>query len=82
MKAISLRQRILKFLQNNPTFWNGGELERLALENGYKASNCSRRCREMVEDGLIEREERKSRTGIKTVWYRFKQKEPMQLNLI
>jgi DNA-binding transcriptional ArsR family regulator len=34
---------------------NGGELERLALSVGYKASNISRRMREAYEDGLIER---------------------------
>lgn len=59
---ISLRQRILLFLERweiqNPGIWvNGGEIERLALEARYKASNASRRCRELANEGYILRRE-------------------------
>ena len=82
MKAISLRQRLLKFLENNPTYWNGGELERLAMENGYKGSTAGRRLRELAADKLIDGEERTSPTGVRSIWYCYKQKDPVQLNLI
>lgn len=38
-----------------PNLVNGGEFERLAMSEGMKASNASRRCREMVEAGILER---------------------------
>lgn len=69
MEKISLSERILNYLRKYPVYWNGGEIERLALTAGYKASNASRRLRELHEEGLIEREERK-RKGVKSVWYR------------
>lgn len=44
---------------------NGGELERLAMEHGYKASNASRRCRELENEGIIKNEYKNG-----TVWYK------------
>ena len=53
---MSLRNRILNYLKNqHPKEINGGEIERLAQLNGYKASNASRRCRELANEGLISR---------------------------
>ena len=53
---LSLKERILKYIRNSEGFWiNGGEIERLCLEHGYKASNGSRRCRELENEGLIKR---------------------------
>jgi len=62
MKSLCLKQRILNFLEGweakNPGIWvNGGEIERLALEANYKASNASRRCRELAHEGHILRRE-------------------------
>ena len=59
MKEVSLSDRIYKYLlawkQKNPEhFTSGDEIERLAQSVGFKASNSSRRCREMVEEGLLE----------------------------
>lgn len=48
-----------------PNALNGGEFERLAMSEGMKASNASRRCREMVEAGILER------IGGKSVSYRW-----------
>lgn len=70
MKADSLISRIIEWLSNGE--WvNGGEIERQALEHGYKASNASRRLRELYEYGALEREERPGTLRkTKTVWYR------------
>lgn len=67
MKKLSLRQRVLAYLKRHRGVWiNGGELERLAMSVGYKASNCSRRCRELSEDNLINRKEIDGK-----VWYMY-----------
>lgn len=68
----SLRERIYRYISNRPgKYINGGEVERLALSVGYKASNASRRLRELAEEGLIERDEKKNpNTGTRSVWYR------------
>ena len=67
---MSLKERILTFLQKQPNVKvNGGEIERLALSVGYKASNASRRCRELAESGVIERTEIRG-----SVWYWYAQK--------
>ncbi len=73
MKDLALKNRILRFMRMNPVYINGGEIERLALAKGYKASNASRRLRELHEDGLIERETRAGLNGTQSVWYRYKQ---------
>lgn len=45
-------------MKSQPDTWiQGGELERLALSVGYKASNISRRARELAESGTLERRE-------------------------
>lgn len=67
----SLVERIVGFLAEAGDWVNGGEVERFALSIGYKASNASRRLRELENDGTILRDERKdpgSRT--RSVWYR------------
>jgi len=56
---MSLRKEILsnfrvKYLRGENGYINGGAIERFALERGYKASNASRRLREMTEDGELE----------------------------
>ena len=65
----SLSERIIEYLAENGGWVNGGEVERLSLELGYKASNGSRRCREMVEEGILLREERVGEHA-RSVWYR------------
>lgn len=65
---ISLRDRILNHYRKYPgVFISGGEIERLvAQKTTYKASNASRRLRELREDGLLESKEIKG-----TVYYRY-----------
>lgn len=65
----TLRKRILSYLNKSGEWINGGEIEMLSMKAGYKPSNASRRCRELVQDGLIDRKiEGKS----KSVWYKAK----------
>ena len=74
MAKESLSKRILKYIRNHyPEKINGGEIERLTLSAGYKASNGSRRCREMASGNLsngktcpivLDREEKGG-----SVWY-------------
>lgn len=72
MKKESLRDRIIRYFRNHPEMVNGGEIERLAMEKGYKASNASRRLRELQEEGILARREIKNpKTKIKSVWYKF-----------
>lgn len=58
MKKKTLRQRIINYLQKQGTFVASGEIQRLAMNAGYTAQNAGRRCREAVEDGILEVEYR------------------------
>jgi len=69
MKKISLHDIILAYLIDSNGWVNGGEIERLAMDKGYKASNASRRLREMQNDGLLDREERMGEHA-RSVWYK------------
>ena len=53
---MSIKQLIIQFIEDNgPKF--GGQIEdHIRSIMGAKASNASRRCRELVEDGVLERE--------------------------
>lgn len=48
---MSLRQRIENHLKSAGGWTNGGEIERLAMNAGFKSSNASRRLREL-ESGI------------------------------
>ena len=66
----SLKNRILAYIRKQKGYVNGGELERLAEQAGYKASNASRRARELYQEGLLERKIEKSLySKIASVWY-------------
>lgn len=70
MKKVSLKKRILEYLRKGNDWVNGGTLERLAESSGYKASNASRRARELENEGLIERKvEKGENSRVKSVWY-------------
>ena len=63
----SLKNRIAKYFVERIGHWvNGGMIENLAMTLGYKASNASRRCRELHNEGVLAR---KMVNG--SVWYRF-----------
>jgi len=55
MEKISLSKRIENYCFKQNGWVHSGTLERLALEAGYKSSNAGRRCREMQNDGILER---------------------------
>lgn len=64
-KEQSLKQRIANYFARHPDKWyNGGVIEEFALTAGYKASNASRRLRELKEENILER---KIERG--SVWY-------------
>lgn len=50
----SLKSRIKSYIQARTDWVTGIEIERLAMDAGYKASNASRRCRELEDNGDIE----------------------------
>ena len=60
MKSLesSIQDYLEQWYKYDPTkFVNGGEIEKLAQTKGYKASNASRRCREMFNEGILDRRE-------------------------
>lgn len=71
-KTITTKSRILIYLRaRQPSYLSGTELESQAREWGTKASVISRRCRELEQEGRIQ----KMYSG-KCVWYRLTQSEP------
>lgn len=55
MKKISLKQRILNYLDKRGDFVSSGEIQRLSMQVGYfSPSNASRRLRELAEDEKLE----------------------------
>lgn len=50
---MSLRIKLLQFIQRNPRPVSGGEIEDYTRTLGYTASNGLRRCRELENGGLI-----------------------------
>ena len=52
---MSLSTEIVKLLERSyPKIIHSGEIERFAMDMGYKASNSGRRCRELEVAGKIE----------------------------
>ncbi|HKQ06138.1 MAG TPA: hypothetical protein VJ464_13465 [Blastocatellia bacterium] len=73
-KNPSLKVLLSLYLKEKyPNFINGGDLETYSITQGYKASNGSRRCRELADEGTFER-----RMNGKSVEYRYLQKEPQK----
>ena len=64
---ISLKTKLITFAKGKNGWINGGEFERLAMNEGFKSSNAGRRCREMANLGILER-----RISGKSVEYRYK----------
>ena len=53
---MKVKKQIEMILRQNQGWVNGGEIERLALGGGHKASTFSRTARTMAENGEIERQ--------------------------
>ena len=54
----SLKDQLYDLVSRHyPNFMNGGEAERYAMDNGFKASNASRRLRELAQEGKLWRRE-------------------------
>lgn len=81
MSNLTLRHRAHRYLKSRQGSWiNGGELERLALDAGYKGSTVSRILRLLAEESLEPTPlpeggfvERAIKEGARTpsVWYRW-----------
>ena len=69
MRNESLKQRILNYINANDLLINGGTIEKLAEDAGYKASNASRRCRELVNEGKLLRTISRGQGKVASVWY-------------
>ena len=66
MREESLKNRIANFLLRKEEWVASGFLQELAQQNGYTSpQNTGRRCRELVEEGILEVEYRKNHA-----WYR------------
>jgi hypothetical protein len=50
-----LKKQLLARINSSPTPISGGELEMYAQELGFMGSNATRRCRELFNEGLINR---------------------------
>lgn len=72
---MSLKTNITTYLQEKNTWVHKGELGKKAvLDWGFENENMGRRCRELENAGVIERELRKnSKTGVWEAWYRIKE---------
>ncbi len=52
---MTLKQRLEKYIKNKNVFVSSGELQRLVAEKTtYTPSNCSRRLRELENEGALE----------------------------
>ena len=75
-KKPALKVRLTQFAKEKyPNWINGNEFEVFALTLGKKGSNGARRCRELADEGTLER-----RINGKSVEYRYLQKEVQKQN--
>jgi Zn-finger nucleic acid-binding protein len=49
----SLRYKLIDFAHFRGVWINGGEFEKYTMVEGYKASNGSRICRKLAEEGIF-----------------------------
>lgn len=64
----SLKNRIYAYLQKRDYFVASGDIQRLAMDNGfYSPQNAGRRLRELHQEGLLSVEYRKGHA-----WYKVK----------
>ena len=69
MNFNSLKNYVLQFIKGKYPEWvNGGEVERLALDEKYKASNASRRLRELHNEGRLERRINPDNKSVEYLW--------------
>lgn len=68
MSDLSLKERLLRWLKNNPQFIASGELQRIVSNStSYSPQNVGRRLRELQNEGKIEVEYRKGHAYYKVV---------------
>lgn len=75
---MSIKQKILTYLTEHPGWVYGGIIEDFIRQtDGHKASNASRRCRELEDEGKIDRQEVVLQ-GRRVVQYRIKQSDTVK----
>ena len=79
----SIKQLIIKYLEEQGGWVFGGKIEDYIRGLvGAKASNASRRCRELQNSGFLEsRKVQVEGVGPWVVQYRIKSKEPVQMKI-
>lgn len=70
MKPLSLKKRIENYLRKHGDWMHKGDIETLSKNAGFLGDNGGRRCRELVEEGILEKKEEKG-----SVLYRYKKRE-------
>ena len=72
--SISLKEAIYRYFLKREAngFVNGGVIEEYALNAGFKASNASRRLRELCNEGLLERKINGRSVEYRSVEYKVK----------
>lgn len=72
---MTLRDRIYAYFLKQPMVWiPSAQIEKIVSQNTkYIASNASRQCRQLAQDGLLEREERPYQSK-NIAWYRYNPK--------
>jgi len=52
---MGLKKDIVNYVKQSSVAVHGGEIERMAFRWGYKAGNAGRRCRELADEGRLDR---------------------------
>jgi predicted transcriptional regulator len=80
---INVKSQVLAFIKSRyPDFVHSGEIERYAMTLESKAQTADRKCRELENEGKIERAYQSTKTGRKCVIYRaiIEQKQEVKLS--
>lgn len=72
MDRLSLKNRIANYLQKKEDWVASGRIQELAQADYRSPQNAGRRCRELVEEGILEVEYRKGHA-----WYRYRLGKPV-----
>lgn len=69
--TLSLKERLVRYLKNNPSFTASGALQRLVAEKTtYTPRTTCRRLEELVEEGVLKVEYR-TKNGTRHAWYAY-----------
>ena len=83
MDKESLKKRIVRYLQSSygydPNLYVGSfDIETLAKQKGFMASNATRILRKLAQDGILERKLFRGKNGVKVAYYRWVDNKELQ----